>query len=196
MNNINRTESKIFENKQIKRENLLSSAYTLFVRKGLNDTSISDITDNAGVAKGTFYLYFKDKCDIYEKAVIEKTRLLFDEAFIDTNNKNIIKFPDKLINMIDYIINSLTENIELTKFINKNLSLGFYSNVEDIYNIKDTITQELKEYNKKIKEPNVTLYMIIELVSSSCYNSIINNIPMSINDYKPIMFNEIKKIIN
>ena len=49
---------KIDNNKQMKRESLLDSAFSLFIDNGFNKTSISDIVNNAGVAKGTFYLYF------------------------------------------------------------------------------------------------------------------------------------------
>ena len=55
---------KIDNNKQMKRESLLDSAFSLFINNGFSKTSISDIVNNAGVAKGTFYLYFKDKYDI------------------------------------------------------------------------------------------------------------------------------------
>lgn len=37
------------------------AAFALFTQKGINDTSISDIAKKANMAKGTFYLYFKDK---------------------------------------------------------------------------------------------------------------------------------------
>ena len=50
--------SKVDENKQQKRESLLDSAFQLFIEHGFSKTSISDIVHNAGVAKGTFYLYF------------------------------------------------------------------------------------------------------------------------------------------
>ena len=52
---------KLDENKKIKQEALLSSAFKLFTEKGINNTSISDIVSSAKLAKGTFYLYFKDK---------------------------------------------------------------------------------------------------------------------------------------
>ena len=52
---------KAAENKQQKREALLNTAFKLFTTKGLHNTSIADIVEQAGVAKGTFYLYFKDK---------------------------------------------------------------------------------------------------------------------------------------
>lgn len=45
---------KIDQNKQIKRESLLETAYRLFTSKGIHKTSISDIVEAAGVAKGTF----------------------------------------------------------------------------------------------------------------------------------------------
>ena len=105
MNFIKDTISKIEDKKELKKESLLASAYSLFIRKGINDTSISDITENAGVAKGTFYLYFKDKWDIHERVITEKAHLLFDEAMIDTNNKELKTFPERLINIIYYIIN-------------------------------------------------------------------------------------------
>ena len=44
-----------------KESRLLNTAFKLFTEKGMKDTSIQDIVDNANVAKGTFYLYFKDK---------------------------------------------------------------------------------------------------------------------------------------
>lgn len=189
--------SKVEEKKQIKRENLLASAYTLFNKKGFVDTSINDIVEYAGVAKGTFYLYFKDKWDINEQVVTEKARLLFDEAIINTNDKRIDNFDDRIINIIDYIIEAFKENPDLMKLINKDLSLGIFNNIltDDYINIREMFIDELKKYNKRIKNPDVTLYMIIELVGSSVYNSIINGIPLSIDEYKPYLFNQIRKII-
>lgn len=47
--------------KQKKKDALFNTAFELFTTKGTNQTTISDIVNKAGVAKGTFYLYFKDK---------------------------------------------------------------------------------------------------------------------------------------
>ena len=55
---------KLEDNKKIKREAILDAAFLLFTTKGLTKTSVADITAAAGVAKGTFYLYFKDKYDL------------------------------------------------------------------------------------------------------------------------------------
>ena len=52
------------EKKQWKRASLMDSAFRLFTTQGVSKTSIEDIAKAAGVAKGTFYLYFKDKYDL------------------------------------------------------------------------------------------------------------------------------------
>ena len=71
---------KIDNNKQMKRESLLDSAFSLFINNGFSKTSISDIVNNAGVAKGTFYLYFKDKYDIRNHLIAHKASQVFQAA--------------------------------------------------------------------------------------------------------------------
>ena len=67
---------KLDTNKKVKEDSLLNTAFSLFTTKGVSKTSISDIVNNAGVAKGTFYLYFKDKYDIRNKLVSHKSSQL------------------------------------------------------------------------------------------------------------------------
>lgn len=64
---------KLETNKKIKKAALFNTAFDLFTTKGLAKTTISDIVEQAGVAKGTFYLYFKDKYDIRNKLISHKT---------------------------------------------------------------------------------------------------------------------------
>ena len=55
---------KIEANKKQKREALFNAAFELFTTRGIAKTTINDIVQSSGVAKGTFYLYFKDKFNI------------------------------------------------------------------------------------------------------------------------------------
>ena len=50
--------------KEIKKERILKAAIDHFTNKGFEQTSIDSITRNAGVAKGTFYNFFKQKEDV------------------------------------------------------------------------------------------------------------------------------------
>ncbi len=58
---------KVDDNKKLKMNTLLQTAFDLFTGKGFAKTTVSDIVNQAGLAKGTFYLYFKDKYDLRDK---------------------------------------------------------------------------------------------------------------------------------
>jgi len=195
---------KIEEEKN-KKTRLLDTAFKLFTEKGLKDTSIQDIVDNADVGKGTFYLYFKDKYEIRDILIIKKSQLLFNNALKALRRKKEInKLDDQIIFIIDHVINTLKRNHILLKFISKNLSWGAYSQTvnkvyEDTENNEDGIYQlflkGIETNNIKLKNPEVTLFMIIELVSATCFNSILYKEPLPIEEYKPFLYETIRKLI-
>src|SRR5215467_10954443 len=47
-----------------KRERILTSAMRVFASKGFYGAKVSDIAEDAGVADGTIYLYFRSKDDL------------------------------------------------------------------------------------------------------------------------------------
>ena len=121
---------KAEENKRLKRNSLLAQSYRLFTTKGISDTSISDIASNAGVAKGTFYFYFKDKQDIIDHLIARKSEGLLVKA-LGALKKSESENPDlpveeKIIVLADSIISDLAHDPLLVKFLNCNLNLGFY----------------------------------------------------------------------
>ena len=87
---------KVESNKKQKKDALFNTAFELFTTKGTNKTTISDIADKAGVAKGTFYLYFKDKYDIRNKLVSYKTKELFYRAYQSVLEHEISGFDNQL----------------------------------------------------------------------------------------------------
>jgi AcrR family transcriptional regulator len=48
-----------------KRNEIISAAIDLFLKNGLDETSIDDIVNKASIGKGTFYKYFKDKNELF-----------------------------------------------------------------------------------------------------------------------------------
>jgi AcrR family transcriptional regulator len=56
------------------RERLLAAAENVFAELGYPDASIVKITEAAGVAQGTFYLYFSSKQEIFEELVRDLNR--------------------------------------------------------------------------------------------------------------------------
>jgi len=59
-----------------KREQIIEGAKRVFMNVGFDAASMNDITREAGVSKGTIYVYFQNKEDLFS-AMIEKERALF-----------------------------------------------------------------------------------------------------------------------
>lgn len=201
-------------NKRQKKEALMNTAFELFTSKGINKTSISDIVEKAGVAKGTFYLYFKDKYDIRNYLISSKAEQLFLTAHKALDTTKIPEIEDQIVFIVDNCLNQLTENPSLLNFISKNLSWGVFKKaLVDPESESDMNTMDMDELDsenfsfykiyqylinssdRQFKDPEIMLFMIIELVSSTCYSSILYSEPCNIDELKPHLFKQVRHIL-
>ena len=192
---------KVDDNKRQKRERLLNKAYELFTTKGFTNTSISDIVENADVAKGTFYLYFNDKYDLKDKLVEYKTQELFLAANASLEKDNIKGLEDQLIFIIDFIVEKLKNDKGLLRLISKNLIMGALRQTlisterkdNEVYNnFLKLVEDDEYEYN----DIDVLLFTVVELAGSTCFNSIIYNEPLPLDEYKPYLYRTVRLIID
>ena len=56
------------------RQRLIEAAERVFAQVGYHDASIVKITEAAGVAMGTFYLYFRGKKEIFDELLRDLNR--------------------------------------------------------------------------------------------------------------------------
>ena len=119
---------KVETNKKQKKSALFQTAYELFTEKGFAKTTISDIVEQAGLAKGTFYLYFKDKYDLRDRLIAYQAGKLFADAHQELDKREIHSFEEEVIFLTDYIIGRFEKQHSLMQFIAKNLSWGIFKN--------------------------------------------------------------------
>lgn len=192
---------KLKEKQQKKRQLLLETAFQLFTSKGINETTIQDIVKEAGIAKGTFYLYFKDKYDLVERLRRRKAAKLFEDAIYFSKHKACSNFVEQFLEIIDYIIDELSNNPELLRFIYKNLSMGAHhieleqGHDEQAISIFELFKQHIQEENIALEDPDTTFFMIIELVGASCYNAILFEVPLPIEAFKPHLYRAIRQLL-
>ncbi|WP_307355986.1 TetR/AcrR family transcriptional regulator [Hathewaya limosa] len=192
----------VSQKKKRKEHDLFQAAYELFITKGFNDTSIDDIVKKAGVAKGTFYLYFKDKFDIINKIILRKSITVLHEALQTTETEYRGNFVDGIIYFTDYIIEYFKANKFILKLINKNFSWGIVKRAfsdskqdEQITSLVDKFTDNIATKGKTKEEAEKTLFIIIELIGAVCYSSIVLREPDDIDSMKPVLFDAIRKIL-
>lgn len=191
---------KVDENKKKKKEALFNTAYELFTTKGINATAISDIVEKAGVAKGTFYLYFKDKYDLRDRLVTYKTSQLFGNAHTALIEQNIQGFENQMFFVIDHIIDRLEKEPKLLQFISKNLSWGIFKNAfektvpENSRQFYDYYQDMLTQNHISCENQELMLFTILELVGSTCYSCILYQQPVSMEEYLPYLHQTIRQI--
>lgn len=193
---------KVKENKQQKLDALFQSAYELFLGKGIARTSIDDIVRKAGVAKGTFYLYFKDKYEVRDRLIARTAEKLFRAAHTELLKSEIPAFEDKIIFVVDYILDEMQKEKQVLRFISKNLSWGMFrqaiteNGIEEGQNVLEFYHIMFEENSKvRLRAPETMLFLIIELASAASYSTILENDPISYEELKPYLNDSIRAII-
>ena len=120
----------------------------------------------------------------------------------ETNKLGINDFRERTLSFINYIINYLKDNFLLLKLINKNISWGLYRKAimkpeeyEEVKKVLDIFIGNLTNEGMEKEEAEMTLFMIIELVGSICFTTIILGEPTDIETIKPILFKKILAMI-
>lgn len=195
--------SKISEKQQNKRINILDSAYELFIEKSFNNTSIDDVVKSAGIAKGTFYLYFKDKHDLMERIIIRKGALILRYVLEELKKKNEacqMSFSDQMLFITEKIVDYLESHREIITLMGKNFSscLSYFNTIEDseLKTMLNTLVAENIENGFSEQETLQRIYLIVTLVGSVCYDSLVYESPFKITEIKPLLYASVQSILS
>jgi AcrR family transcriptional regulator len=98
-----------------KRRQILDAAIRVFARQGFHATRVSDIADEAGVAYGLVYHYFKSKEEVLNELFSERWLLLL--AAIEETDQQEGSPREKLGAVAAFIVDSYRHDPELMKVI-------------------------------------------------------------------------------
>jgi AcrR family transcriptional regulator len=98
-----------------KRRQILDAAIRVFARQGFHATRVSDIADEAGVAYGLVYHYFKSKDEVLNELFLERWSLLL--AAIEETDRTGATPREKLAAVASFIVDSYVHDPELMKVI-------------------------------------------------------------------------------
>jgi AcrR family transcriptional regulator len=192
----------ILQKKLEKRKKLLDSSYELFVEKGISNVSIAEICQKAGIAKGTFYLYFTSKEDIARALNRRISFTLMQKAYDKVNHNRKDTFADNVITMANFIIDYFHADTETLKMMRKDFI--FPLTVDDFDNSTNplmiSLRQEISGYASVSGYSNheilFRLYSLLSMIAGICHSVIIDHFPdTDIDDLKPVLFDMIHKAI-
>ena len=147
-----------------KQEAILEAAIVVFAQQGFHKAKISRIADEAGVAVGSVYLYFKNKEEILLNIFDNIWKRLYEEINELSINKNLN--PDKIITKImDLFFDILSDNPAKTLvFINEQNHLlqnnfnNFTPYYEKFWSKAEKIFNEGKKQNIFNKDLNYLVF--------------------------------------
>lgn len=183
--------AEISNKKTEKRMKILESAFSLFLEKSVAATAIDDIVKASGIARGTFYLYFKDKSDLLEQIIIYKSMESIKRLLAGTTQKiqeENLSFTEICELFIDNYIDYLVMNKDILAVLQKNISswLKALPNLDDeeiaVYYLR--ILDKFIEFGYSKEKAEKIMYIVIDLVGSSCCDAVLYSKPFSVDEIR------------
>jgi AcrR family transcriptional regulator len=130
--------------RQARRAQVLRHAKRIFARKGYHRTNIAEIIAHAGIARGTFYLYFQNKKDLFEELLEQVLGELGHRIQRIRNGPNEPSPVEQLRANLRRLLNFVLAERELTDIL-LNHSVGFDRDLDaKIRNFYERIADQIQ----------------------------------------------------
>ncbi len=189
--------------KQEKRRALLDAAYELFLERGTAKTSVEDITSRAKVAKGTFYLYFQDKGAVMQALLGRVSyQLLSDACQAVEQEMQQGSFADKMVAVIDHIIEALRKDTLVLRFLERNFEWPGLDQIEAsreaeplMRTLLNVVLTSPEMAGRTEREIYQRITALGSMCMSVCYTSILEGKPDHIDNMKPVLYDIVRKAL-
>ncbi len=131
------------------KELLINTARELFAEKGVNNTTMNDISVRSGKGRRTLYVYFKSKEEVYTAVIEQELALLINNLEVIVN-KDIN--PERKI--IEYIVTRLNT---INEIVNRNGSLRsvFFNNILEVTKARQKINSYELAFLRRILQEGI-----------------------------------------
>ncbi len=176
-----------------KKLKIIDTAFSLFREHSVNATAVDDIVKAAGIARGTFYLYFKDKSDLLEQIILYKSTEYMRQVLRTTFSEGLSQPSDfyKLTeNFLNCFIDFLIDNKEILPVMSKNMS-SCIKNLPDFHDseiaeIYKTLIDYMVSLGYTPENAHITTVMIVDMTANICSDAIMHEKPYPIERIRDI----------
>ncbi|MCA9628168.1 MAG: TetR/AcrR family transcriptional regulator [Myxococcales bacterium] len=155
--------------RQARRQQILEAARVVFAKRGYHQTTIEHIVAEAGVARGTFYLYFEDKRSVFGELIDRfsaRISMAISSIIVDDATRSV---AEQARGNIHAIIGLALQEREMTKILFTDavgLDPGFDRKLYSFYDeVVQLLTESLRQGQRlgivADGEPRVLAYLTI-----------------------------------
>lgn len=147
---------------------LVEAAAALFAERGVANTAVSDIVKAAGVAQGTFYLYFQTKDDVVLAVVDELTTAMFGRiaAAVDASGPTAI---EKFLGLRDVLLDFDQDpaSLDLAAFMHRPDNRALHDRMSEHFTpallplVEAIIAQGVAERVFDVRDPHAAAWFVL-----------------------------------
>lgn len=192
-------EEKMINKKEERRTAIMEAAAEIFSIKGYDATTVSEIVQKAGIAQGTFYLYFPSKEHVklaLHEAIIKE---IIAESFIALEKED--DFVIKIEEAIKAAFKVMKKNEKLITFAHLGTSAKECEAADMEMNKK--LAGPLSEFLRagidsgvyKKLDPVITAYLLIGMIEKLAISALLWEEPGKLDDIVPLIIDFVKSAL-
>lgn len=149
-------------------DKIIVVAERLFSERGYYKTSVKDITQEAGVGTGTFYIYFEDKHSLYQTILSEYGRYIRKSIASSVKQATTRQEAERI--GIETFVNLVRKDPSMYNviwealYVDKQLFIDYYKRFSENYTRQITLAQEAGEIIADY-DPEVLSYMLMGITN-------------------------------
>lgn len=176
-----------------KKKRLEASAIRLFLERGVDETSVNDIVKDAKLAKGTFYVYFKDKSELIHQMLTEVNLSLIDTLIHQTKQSIAAQADSWPCAFIQAFIRYFKEQPHLLKLLHHSLLLDdratFALTILQRENAEFDAFIRYFQHQGETKDTAVKRFLLtMEICVVVCFNAIFYHEPDSLENITEMFY--------
>lgn len=173
-----------------KRLRIQDAAIALFHEQGVEATSVNEIVKRANVAKGTFYIYYKDKKELISQILTIQHGTLMNDILNRSYELAVAKNCCWRSTFVDELITYYVTHPKQLKTLQKNIAFILdtkehrdmvFSQIERMSDFLDMLRQEGEPMTRAFTR----FQMIMEIIGFVCYNAIYFEQPNTMEEVLP-----------
>ncbi|MDE3798932.1 TetR/AcrR family transcriptional regulator [Sinorhizobium meliloti] len=161
----------------VKRERILDGAKRVFMRSSFDAASMNDITREAGVSKGTLYVYFENKEDLFTALIARERNIIVNSVKQSLNGNEPIEealhaFGVKLVTSItsDYTIRAMRTVLGVIDRMPRLAQRFFTATPENGYTVlKAYLDQQVSAGMLSIEDTEIAAKQFIDLAMAGMF---------------------------
>ncbi|MCM8808806.1 MAG: TetR/AcrR family transcriptional regulator [Candidatus Omnitrophica bacterium] len=178
-----------------KKNVIMKVAEKLFSKKSYSKTTVEEITKRAGIGKGTFYLYFKDKNDLFFSIIKQE----FENFMLKVKEEasNIDDFFERLRKGIEIYLSYFEKNYDFFKILLQEKPFikrkGFEQFWMDFFKkwgsfMKEGFEKQIKKNKIKKLDLEDIIYSLIGILHGNIHKWMLNGRNYSLVKKKDVIF--------